>query len=158
MPSSISERLLAERVRLGLTQPAVAELCQVTIRTQRNYETGDRAPDAHYLAAFAAAGADVRFVITGARDYVPSAPLSAEEQTLIDRWREASREVKNAAMGALLGASAARSAVHQKFAGPVGHVTEGDSHISGGNFVLQDSRGRYGPASKVRVIKAPKKP
>lgn len=158
MPSSISDRLLEERARLGLTQPAIAELCQVTIRTQRNYETGERAPDAHYLAAFAAAGADVRYVITGGRDYAPPPPLSAEEQTLIERWREASREVKNAAMGALLGASAARSVVQQKYAGPVGQVTQGDSHISGGHFVIHDERKPFGSASKTRVVRAPKKP
>ncbi|HRD84475.1 MAG TPA: transcriptional regulator [Rubrivivax sp.] len=103
----------------------------MTTRTQRNYEAGERAPDSTYLAAFAAAGADVRYVITGARDYTPPPPLSAEEQTLVERWREASREVKNAAMGALLGAGPRSHQVHQRFAGPVGRVTGGDSHFSG---------------------------
>lgn len=151
MPS-ISDRLLEERARLGLTQPTVAELCGVTIRTQRNYETGERAPDAHYLAAFAQAGADVRYVVTGRRDYVPPPPLSPEEQLLVQQWREASREVKSALLGALSGVGARHT--HQEFKGPVGSVlsTSGGSHT----FSAHMDAGTYAP--KPPAKKKPGKP
>ena len=66
MPS-IGERLLEERERLGLNQPVLAEMCGVTMRSQRNYEKGERQPDAAYLAAIAAAGADIQYIVTGKR-------------------------------------------------------------------------------------------
>jgi len=38
------------------------------MRSQRNYEKGERQPDAAYLAAFTSLGGDVLFVLTGQRD------------------------------------------------------------------------------------------
>ncbi|MFN3987604.1 MAG: helix-turn-helix domain-containing protein [Rhodocyclaceae bacterium] len=64
---SIGERLLEERERLGLSQSELAERCGVTMRSQRNYEKGERQPDASYLAALATARADVLYVLTGER-------------------------------------------------------------------------------------------
>jgi len=63
--NSIGAKLRAERKRLGLSQQALAELCGVTARSQRNYESGERLPDAAYLAALAAAGVDVGHVLHG---------------------------------------------------------------------------------------------
>lgn len=62
------ERLRAERERLGLGQQEMAEKCGVTMRSQRNYEKGERQPDAAYLAAFTALGGDVLFLLTGHGD------------------------------------------------------------------------------------------
>lgn len=53
--------------RLGLSQQEFADICGVTMRTQRNYEKGDRQPDASYLAALTQTGGDVLFVLTGQR-------------------------------------------------------------------------------------------
>lgn len=64
MPDS-SDRIREAREALGLSQQALAEKCGVTARSQRNYESGERNPDAAYLAALAAAGADVLYVLTG---------------------------------------------------------------------------------------------
>ncbi|AWR44218.1 TPA: helix-turn-helix transcriptional regulator [Pseudomonas aeruginosa] len=61
------ERLRAERERLGFSQQEFADICGVTMRTQRNYEKGDRQPDASYLAALTQTGGDVLFVLTGQR-------------------------------------------------------------------------------------------
>lgn len=61
----LGERLRAERERLGLGQQELAEMCGVTMRSQRNYEKGERQPDADYLAAFMAVGGNVLHVLAG---------------------------------------------------------------------------------------------
>ena len=62
---TFGERLREERERLGLSQTAFAEAGGVQKRAQINYEKADRLPDAAYLAAIAAIGVDVLYVITG---------------------------------------------------------------------------------------------
>lgn len=99
----ISERLKAAREALGLSQQALADRVGVSLRSQQNYEKGERNPDSAYLAALAEAGADVLYLLTGKHDK----GLSAEEKLLLEYFREASKEVKRAAMGALLGAAQA---------------------------------------------------
>ena len=88
MPT-IFDRLRAERERLGLSQQALAERCGVTARSQRNYESGERAPDASYLSAIAAAGADVLYILMGQRSQPlsPEATLPTDEQVLLDSYR-----------------------------------------------------------------------
>lgn len=63
----ITDRLKEERVRLGLTQQALATAGGVLVNAQGNYERGARVPNANYLANVAKAGVDVIYVITGAR-------------------------------------------------------------------------------------------
>ena len=94
----IGNRLREERERLGLSQPALADICGVTMRSQRNYEKGDRQPDASYLAAVSAAGADVLYILTGQRSgAVATAPvLKPEEAALLDNYRHSSPEGKKA--------------------------------------------------------------
>ncbi|WP_297572627.1 helix-turn-helix domain-containing protein [uncultured Deefgea sp.] len=65
--SFIGGRLLDERERLGLSQTELSEKCGIAMRSQRNYEKGERVPDAEYLAALAASGADVLYILTGQR-------------------------------------------------------------------------------------------
>ena len=48
----------------------------------------------------------MRYVLTGARDYVPPPPLNAEEQLMLQYFREAVPAVRKAALGALMGAPA----------------------------------------------------
>lgn len=79
-------RLRQERERLGLSQTAVADLCKVTGRTQRNYETGARAPDTDYLVIVAGLGMDVMYILTGQRN-APVAPgLSRRAAALVDNY------------------------------------------------------------------------
>lgn len=94
----IGNRLREERERLGLSQPALADICGVTMRSQRNYEKGDRQPDASYLAAVSAAGADVLYILTGQRSgaVAPTPALKPEEAALLDNYRHASPEGKKA--------------------------------------------------------------
>ncbi|REF69739.1 MULTISPECIES: helix-turn-helix domain-containing protein [Paracoccus] len=65
--SSFSDRLREERLRLNMVQPQLAEIGGVGKQSQINYESGKRQPDASYLAAIAAAGADVLYILTGER-------------------------------------------------------------------------------------------
>ena len=91
---------------MGLSQEKFGALGGVKKLAQINYEKGERHPDSAYLAAIAAAGADVLYVLTGERDGPAPVTLTAEEETMLAYFREASKEVRRAALGALLGASA----------------------------------------------------
>jgi transcriptional regulator with XRE-family HTH domain len=91
---SIFFRLREERERLGFTQEAFAVLGGVQKRAQINYEKGERHPDSAYLAAIAAAGADVLYILTGQRMGGASAPeparaVSAGDRVLLDNFHAA---------------------------------------------------------------------
>lgn len=64
---SIGSRIKEERKRLGMDQIAFGNLGGVQAVAQSNYENDKRNPDAAYLAAVAAAGADVLYIVTGVR-------------------------------------------------------------------------------------------
>lgn len=66
-----------ERIRLRKTQEEMAKIGGVKLRTYANYVSGDRMPDAAFMAAIAAAGADVQYILTG-RHGAPA--MSAEEE------------------------------------------------------------------------------
>lgn len=153
LSEQIGNRLREERVRLDLSQETIAQRIGVRREMWSRYEAGSE-PGAVVLAAIGAAGIDVRYVITGSRDYKP---LPDEELALLKRWRKASDEVKHAAMGALLGGTA-RAVVKQTIKGSVGQLTSGDAHITIGSYQVHDERKPYGPASKARAVKPPKKP
>lgn len=92
MPT-ISDRLVESRKALGLSQQALADCVGISARSQRNYESGERSPDADYLAAIAAAGADVLYILTGQHD--PAAPaLDAAEQVLVDSYRRCTPQAR----------------------------------------------------------------
>lgn len=61
------ERLCEERKRLKLNQTEFGNIAGVTKASQVNYESGERSPNAEYLQAIAAAGADVQYILTGIR-------------------------------------------------------------------------------------------
>jgi transcriptional regulator with XRE-family HTH domain len=60
-------RLIEERERLGLNQDQMATAGGMKKRAYCYYESGERSPDASYLAAIASAGADVQYIVTGER-------------------------------------------------------------------------------------------
>lgn len=94
----IGERLKGERERMRYSQEAFAKAGGVGRKTQFNYESGERAPDALYLANLAKIGVDVLYVVTGERD---AAALSGDELELVALYRNAPLTVKAAAVGAL---------------------------------------------------------
>jgi len=109
---SIGMRLKEEREAMGKTQSDFAEIASAagvpgaTRQSQAKYEKGLASPSAAYLSAIALQGVDVRYILTGNRDGTPPLVLSAEEQTMLNYFRDASKEVRRAALGALLGANA----------------------------------------------------
>jgi transcriptional regulator with XRE-family HTH domain len=62
---TIGSRLKVQREKLGLSQAEVAEKAGITARSQRNYETGTRVPDAGYLIAVSRIGIDLVHVLHG---------------------------------------------------------------------------------------------
>ncbi len=66
---TIGSRIREQRERLGYSQAEIAEKAGVTARSQRNYETGTRVPDAGYLATIAPLGIDINYVLNGRRAY-----------------------------------------------------------------------------------------
>ena len=88
-----------------MTQEDFGALAGITRKTQRLYEAGERAPDVAYLAAIAAAEADVLYVVTGQRSNVASSrhltemsesvtqgrPNAATSQHLVSREIDAER-------------------------------------------------------------------
>lgn len=61
----ISDRLKAERERLGYSQEEWALIAQIHRNTQAKYEKGEGSPNVEYLAAINSIGADIDYIITG---------------------------------------------------------------------------------------------
>lgn len=97
---NIGTRLREERERLGLSQEALGATGGVKKLAQFNYEKGDRQPDAAYLAAVAAVGVDVLYVLTGQRSNAPLTahlpPANPREAALLDNYRNSPEAGKDA--------------------------------------------------------------
>ena len=87
---TIGARLLEERTRMGMNQTEFAARGGVGKATQINYEKGERIPDASYLQAIGAAGADVLYIVTARRSAESEGRLSEAESALLARWRSGS--------------------------------------------------------------------
>lgn len=101
VPMSIGKRLKEERERLGLNQTEFGEIGGAGRKTQFNYETDERIPDANYLERLYKAGVDVGYVITGVRggEVLPS--YTKDEVDLINKWRKASADARAVALRVL---------------------------------------------------------
>lgn len=89
----IGQRLKEERERLGYNQTDFAALAGAAKRTQIDWEKGVSSPTAEQLAAFAAAGADVLYILTGQRSgAVAPPPLKPDEAALLDNYRHSPPE------------------------------------------------------------------
>ncbi|MFJ5296063.1 helix-turn-helix transcriptional regulator [Pseudomonas sp. RC10] len=94
--SGIGARLREERERLGLSQRAFGEIGGVEPNAQGKYENGDRTPKADYLAAVAAKGVDVLYVLTGSPTPVPIENLSEVEEWVLGSYRTLVKEDQDA--------------------------------------------------------------
>lgn len=122
----IGRRIREERDRLGLNQTAFGATGGVSRRTQAAYEAGHTSPDLGYMAAIAAAGVDVAYVLNGRVSSVGS----ADEAELLRRYRAASPEIRAAvfaALGAVLAPSEGRGPAVAISGGEQGQVVAGDS-------------------------------
>ncbi|MGZ8221763.1 MAG: helix-turn-helix domain-containing protein [Methylobacter sp.] len=120
---TIEERLKEERRRLGFNQPDFAALAGRTKKTLIDYEKGMTSPDAKFLAAIAAAGADVQYILTGIRS---SAALTPDEQMLLSGYRTLDARGKAGVFGVIGGLTQSPTSVGQQFNGTVGQVVHGD--------------------------------
>lgn len=125
------ERLKEERKRLKMNQTQFAELAGTTKNSQLNYEKGNVCPSAAYLAAIAAAGVDVQYVLTGRRSSEPV--LTPEEKAVLAAWKNASKEVQAAALAALLAGADAKKPARQIVGGNV-HTEPGGKTIIAKNI------------------------
>ena len=123
------DRLIEERKKLGLNQADFGALGGVTKQSQHMYEVGKRFPDVAYLAAIAAAGADVLYIVTGRRTPNTLQTLSPEENALLTSFSAAPPLGQVAAMAALEATTAALRQPAQQpqqqqqvFNGTVGNV------------------------------------
>lgn len=109
---SLGERLREERERLGLSQPKFAAIVGATKQTLFSWESGKTAPDGFQMEAFAAAGVDVLYVLTGqrSRPLPPAAALDPDIKTLIDDYEGADDEGKKIIRGVALQAAQAKKA------------------------------------------------
>ena len=62
---TVGSRLRLQREKLGLSQVEFSRKLGITARSQRNYETGTRVPDAEYLIAASKIGVDLVRVLHG---------------------------------------------------------------------------------------------
>lgn len=91
---ALGDRLREERERLELNQEQLGQIGGVNRNTQGKYEKGERSPDAAYLAAVAASGVDVLYVVTGMRTPKTTASISEPESRLLEQYRSMSDENK----------------------------------------------------------------
>lgn len=104
----IGVRLKEERERLGMTQPAFAEVAGAAKRTLIEWEKGTTSPSAVQLSALHEIGVDLQYVLLGLRSpkvplragitlhEVTEAVLTPDEAALLDNYRHCSTEGKNA--------------------------------------------------------------
>lgn len=140
---SIGERLREERTRLGYNQSVFAALAATTKKSEIEYEKGATSPNAAYLAAIAAAGADVQYIVTGVRRgqgigeaAVHQAVLDAVDLLSLDKAVDANQlaraVVKLVARDIATAAPAAAVGVSQTFKGKVSGGVAGRNIIKGG--------------------------
>lgn len=101
--SLFGDRLKDARKGLGLNQAAAAELTGISREHWGRCERGMTMPGGDVLASLASAGADVRYLLTGEREFTPAERLSSEEELVLDYFRQASKEARKSALRALLG-------------------------------------------------------
>lgn len=132
---SINERLKAERERLQLTQPRVAESLEVGKTTVINWEKGMSAPDATQLARLAQLGADVLYIVVGQRSQVlsPTAALPREQQALLNSYEICSSTAKKH----LLKTAALLASGAQSGQGAVNVQVRGDGNVAAGRDVVK---------------------
>lgn len=98
MRKIIGERLEEERERLGKKKGEMASIGGVVGSAYTNYLEGKRAPDADFLAAIAAAGADVQYILTGIRSQnMPGAVVLRPDQAAhLDHLEHCAKEDQEA--------------------------------------------------------------
>ncbi len=87
-------RLREAREALGKTQDEMAEFSGLSKRSYCAYEAGETQPSAKLLAALAAAGVDIAYILTGARSAPIESTLTRREQALLVNYRASTEDGK----------------------------------------------------------------
>ena len=101
-------RIKEERKRLKLTQAEAGALAGVTRESWSRYESGALAPGLEVMKAFAIAGADVHYILTGRYSEI----ATEDERYFLARFRASSPGLRDAAVRVLLGDSIAEQSRH----------------------------------------------
>ena len=104
---AIGVRLKEIREELDMSQTDFAHIAEVagvpgaTRQSQAKYEKGLATPGATYLAAIAAAGADVLYILTGQRSQpvLPVAELTSRQRALLNNHENSDEEGKKVGSG-----------------------------------------------------------
>ncbi len=137
---NLCERLKEERERLGFSQTAFAAVADASKHAQINWEKGIASPNAIALAAWADAGLDVLYVVTGDRSFVPPKKLTSEEETMLEYFSQADKEARKAALRALLSVATPTPTTTQKAKSSIhvgvhnGQRVEGDMTVHGPQY------------------------
>lgn len=129
------ERLKDERQRLDFSQEKFGAVGGVQKLAQRNYEKGNRVPDASYMAAIAAVGADVLYILTGQRNASMPA-LQPDEAALLSSYRHCTPAAKQNLIqtAALLAAGIEPEAKKQKKKSTGIKVSGDNNRVAGKNY------------------------
>lgn len=121
--SLCASRLKLERQRLSLKQNEAAQACGVSREMWGKYERGVAVPGGDVLVAFALAGANVQFILTGMS---PSETrLTKDESELVALYQHAPISIKAAAIAALTAGSKSTKAKQVIHGNVMGNVIEG---------------------------------
>ncbi|MFJ5239516.1 helix-turn-helix domain-containing protein [Pseudomonas neuropathica] len=90
-------RLKEERKRLKLTQAEAGSLAGVTRESWSRYEGGGVSPGMEVLEAFALAGADVQFILTGTSASSRNGPAVKDVQIDVQRLERIAEMLEKAA-------------------------------------------------------------
>lgn len=101
MSNSQADWLIFERKRLGLTRKNLADSLSVADKTIQRWEADTPIPS-DKLAAMIGLGIDIQYVLTGQRS---TQGLQAEEVVILEKYRQASDELKNKMLLLLLNGS-----------------------------------------------------
>ncbi len=96
----ISKRIKSERKRLNLNQTEFAKACGVGLRSQSNYENGERSPDSDYLQKAHELGVDINYLIVGEP---AKSNLTKQEMFLLQEFRRLTAEQKEIALRFFIG-------------------------------------------------------
>jgi transcriptional regulator with XRE-family HTH domain len=147
--SHIGARLKEARKAIGLSQAEIAEATGVTREYWGRLERGMSAPGGEVLAALAARGADVNYILIGGPS--KTASLSSDEETLVALFRDAPLAVKAAAIGALQGARVAAVQPRVKVTAHGGNAAGRDVKINNpGQERTHDGKAKGGKPARQR--------
>jgi transcriptional regulator with XRE-family HTH domain len=96
-----AKRLKDERKRMKLSQKEVADLCGVSREIWGKYERNQSVPGGDVLFSFAAAGADVHYLMTGQKAHLiseesPGYTLRPDQKALLDNLEHCPKEDQDA--------------------------------------------------------------